>query len=49
MQKQSSICPDCGSYMQFTKNNTWLVCSCGYMVKVSKTIITPVGVKDEVK
>lgn len=41
MHKQSSICPICGSYMQFIKNNTWLACSCGYHVKVIKRLITP--------
>ena len=45
MQKQSQICPTCISYMEFTKDNTWLRCpTCGFMKKVVKTIIKPVGV-----
>ena len=46
--KQSQICEICSSYMQFTKDNTWLVCSCGYMKPVKKRIIKPIGVKNEI-
>lgn len=50
MQKQSEICPTCAVLMEFRKNNTWLKCPiCGYMTKVTKRDITPVGVKREIK
>jgi hypothetical protein len=32
-------------YMDFVKENQWLKCpTCGFMKKVFKTIITPIGV-----
>jgi DNA-directed RNA polymerase subunit M/transcription elongation factor TFIIS len=46
--KQSSICPQCSAYMGFVKENQWLKCpSCGYMTKVVKRIIKPIGFKND--
>lgn len=45
-ENQSQICPIrfCGSYMGFVKDNQWLKCpTCGYMTKVTKREVKPIG------